>query len=183
MRIFKLVRHFAGLQSLIYTLNQAYKELGLLLLLIAVSLLTVRPFGFYMRKNIKGKVKSTFNLDCVHDIFCGEGRVSVDISGQFLVFPDDPHHGGLRAPASVNVRQAGWRFVCSPRNIHPHSPTSHCSKQLLHDIQKQVREEPKQWRFLNILTPGCGGTRWPLRRPRSSSRWQTPGLTVSMINT
>ena len=42
MRIFKLVRHFAGLQSLIYTLNQAYKELGLLLLLIAVSLLTVR---------------------------------------------------------------------------------------------------------------------------------------------
>ena len=142
MRIFKLVRHFAGLQSLIYTLNQAYKELGLLLLLIAVSLLTVRPFGFYMRKNIKGKVKSTYNLDCVHDIFCGEGRVSVDISGQFLVFPDDPHHGGLRAPASVNVWQAGWRFVCSPRNIHPHSPTSHCSKQLLHDIQKQVGEEP-----------------------------------------
>ena len=66
----------------------------------------------------------------------------MDISGQFLVFPDDPHHGGLRAPASVNVWQAGWRFVCSPWNIHPHSPTSHCSKQLLHDIQKQVREEP-----------------------------------------
>ena len=93
-------------------------------------------------KNIKEKVRSTYNLDCVHDIFCGEGRVSVDISGQFLVFPDDPHHGGLRAPASVNVRQAGWRFVCSPWNIHPHSPTSHCSKQLLHDIQKQVGEEP-----------------------------------------
>ena len=42
MRIFKLVRHFAGLQSLIFTLNQAYKELGLLLLMIAVSLLTVK---------------------------------------------------------------------------------------------------------------------------------------------
>ena len=55
MRIFKLVRHFAGLQSLIYTLNQAYKELGLLLLLIAVSLLTVRPFGFYMRKKYQRK--------------------------------------------------------------------------------------------------------------------------------
>ena len=45
MRIFKLVRHFAGLQSLIYTLNQAYKELGLLVLMIAVSLLTVRGRG------------------------------------------------------------------------------------------------------------------------------------------
>ena len=46
MRIFKLVRHFAGLQSLIYTLNQAYKELGLLVLMIAVSLLTVRGEGW-----------------------------------------------------------------------------------------------------------------------------------------
>ena len=96
MRIFKLVRHFAGLQSLIYTLNQAYKELGLLLLLIAVSLLTVRVF-VSLEKMLKHLL-----LDCVHDIFCGEGRVAVDISGQFLVFPDDPHHGGLRAPASVN---------------------------------------------------------------------------------
>ena len=41
-RIFKLVRHFAGLQSLIYTLKQAYKELGLLFLLVAVAILTVR---------------------------------------------------------------------------------------------------------------------------------------------
>ena len=58
MRIFKLVRHFAGLQSLIYTLNQAYKELGLLLLLIAVSLLTVRLFGFSLRKyNLKKDFK------------------------------------------------------------------------------------------------------------------------------
>jgi hypothetical protein len=40
-RIFKLVRHFAGLQSLIYTLKQAYKELGLLFLLVAVAILTV----------------------------------------------------------------------------------------------------------------------------------------------
>ncbi len=33
LRVYKLVRHFAGLQSLIYTLQQAYREMGLLLLL------------------------------------------------------------------------------------------------------------------------------------------------------
>ena len=54
----------------------------------------------FVRENIKERL-----LDCVHDIFCGEGRIAVDISGQFLVFPDDPHHGGLRAPASVNSWQ------------------------------------------------------------------------------
>jgi hypothetical protein len=51
MRIFKLVRHFAGLQSLIYTLNQAYKELGLLMLLVGVAVLT-----FASLVNIKGRV-------------------------------------------------------------------------------------------------------------------------------
>ena len=45
------------------------------------------------------------------------------------------------------------------------------------------RSRTKQWRFLNILTPGCGGMRWPPRKPRSWSRWQTPGRIVSMMNT
>ena len=31
LRVYKLFRHFAGLHALIYTMQQAYKELGLLL--------------------------------------------------------------------------------------------------------------------------------------------------------
>lgn len=34
MRIFKLARHFAGLQSMVATMQEAYKELGLLALLV-----------------------------------------------------------------------------------------------------------------------------------------------------
>ena len=51
LRIFKLVRHFAGLQSLLYTLKQAYKELGLLVILVAVAVLTFSSLVFYAEKD------------------------------------------------------------------------------------------------------------------------------------
>ena len=70
MRIFKLVRHFAGLQSLLYTLKQvrtyfctanhwhwrepwfqAYKELGLLVILVGVAVLTFSSLVFYAEKD------------------------------------------------------------------------------------------------------------------------------------
>ena len=34
-----MVRHFVGLQSLVYTLHQAYKDLGLILIIVAVTVL------------------------------------------------------------------------------------------------------------------------------------------------
>ena len=51
MRIFKLVRHFAGLQSLIFTLQQAYKELGLLLVLIVVAILTYSSLVYFAERD------------------------------------------------------------------------------------------------------------------------------------
>ena len=51
LRIFKLVRHFAGLQSLIHTLQQAYQELGLLLVLVAVAILTYSSLVYFAEKD------------------------------------------------------------------------------------------------------------------------------------
>ena len=54
MRIFKLVRHFAGLQSLIYTLNQAYKELGLLMLVVIMGMLIFSGLAYVGEKDEEG---------------------------------------------------------------------------------------------------------------------------------
>ena len=39
LRVFKMVRHFSGMQSLMYTLQKAYKELGLLCIMVCVAIL------------------------------------------------------------------------------------------------------------------------------------------------
>ena len=48
--MFKLVRNFAGLQSLFYTLKQAYKELGLLIILVAVGILLYSNLVYFCEK-------------------------------------------------------------------------------------------------------------------------------------
>lgn len=51
LRVFKLVRHFAGLQSLFATLKQAHKELGLLVMLVGVSVLTFSSLVYFSEKD------------------------------------------------------------------------------------------------------------------------------------
>ena len=51
LRVFKLVRHFAGLQSLFFTIRQAARELGLLIMLIGVSVLTFSSLVYFAEKD------------------------------------------------------------------------------------------------------------------------------------
>lgn len=39
LRIFKMVRHFVGLQSILYTLHEAWKELGIIMLVVTITML------------------------------------------------------------------------------------------------------------------------------------------------
>ena len=57
LRIYKLVRHFAGLQALFYTLQQAYKELGLLFILVAVAILTFSSLVYFAEKGLDSDKK------------------------------------------------------------------------------------------------------------------------------
>merc|ERR1719458_1019942 len=58
LRVFKLVRHFTGLQTLLSTLQQAYQELGLLMVLVWVIVLTISSLVYFAEKD--GVKKWTF---------------------------------------------------------------------------------------------------------------------------
>ena len=62
LRVYKLVRHFAGLQSLFYTLQQAYKELGLLFILVAVAILTFSSLVYFCLAVMERTAVATFSL-------------------------------------------------------------------------------------------------------------------------
>ena len=52
MRLFKLVRHFAGLQSLLITLRRTYQEPGILIGLALVAILTYSSLIYVAERDV-----------------------------------------------------------------------------------------------------------------------------------
>ena len=69
IRIFRLVRHFAGLQSLIQTLSEAYKELGLLMMIVCISILSFAVLIFYAEKEYPKEHSNPRNGGKINTIF------------------------------------------------------------------------------------------------------------------
>ena len=169
LRIFKMVRHFTGLQSLIYTLrqvfnvpilklniNQAWRELGLILIIVLIIMLMFSSLLFAFERDGEQNIITILYLgpspeswgfvDCIWWVI---GLAN------FQVESDDPDHGGLphaapgpgdpqalsSSPFSDHARPGCVRSLCPFWHLHPHPAHPYSSHQLCRHIQEQAVEE------------------------------------------
>ena len=59
-----MIRHFVGMQSLVYTLHQAYKDLGLILIMVAVTVLMFSSLVFAFERDGPNAESWSF-FDCI----------------------------------------------------------------------------------------------------------------------